>query len=131
MTKMQYDDDAAEVLAHSNDDDEWNDEPVTIEKRPSGSQVISARLPETLATRALNVAAARGLSPSQFVREALEKYLAEEHQSLPAVYSIEDGRGVLSSRRLYGSSAQSWLKEEPAFAPVFVSIGADTQTGSS
>lgn len=64
-----------EVLAHSEDEGEWEDEPEQIETRPSGSQVISARLPSALAERLLSVAASRGVRPSELVRDAIEMWL--------------------------------------------------------
>lgn len=50
---------ADEVLAHSEDEDEWEDEPEQIESRPSGTQVISARLPTALAEELLAGASRR------------------------------------------------------------------------
>lgn len=55
-------------------DDEW--EPMAIESRPSGMQVISARLPTALAERTLAVATAEGVRPSEVVRRALAAFLA-------------------------------------------------------
>lgn len=67
--------DADDVLAHSEDEGEWSAEPVVIERRPSGTQVVSARLPSGLAHVLLAEAARRGLRPSEIVREAVEHYL--------------------------------------------------------
>jgi hypothetical protein len=64
-----------DVLAHSEDEGEWEDEPTRIESRPSGSQVISARLPSDLAEGLLTAAASRGIRPSELVREAVEAWL--------------------------------------------------------
>jgi hypothetical protein len=66
--------DADDVVAHSEDEDEWSDEPVAIERRPSGSQVLSVRLPTGLAHRVLGEAARRGVRPSEVVRAAIETY---------------------------------------------------------
>lgn len=66
---------ADEVLAHSEDDGEWDQEPEQIESRPSGSQVISARLPADLAEQVLTEAARREVRPSEVVREAIELWL--------------------------------------------------------
>jgi hypothetical protein len=67
--------DADDVLAHSEDEGEWEDEPVAIERRPSGSQVLSARIPRGLADGVFATAARRGMKPSDIVRAAIETYL--------------------------------------------------------
>jgi hypothetical protein len=67
---------ADEVLAHSEDEGEWEEEPEQIESRPSGTQVISARLPSALAEDLLAEAARRGARPSELVRQAVEKWLS-------------------------------------------------------
>jgi hypothetical protein len=64
-----------ETLAHSEDDGEWEDEPERIESRPSGTQVVSARLPSQLAEELLAVADHRNMRLSEAVREAVEKWL--------------------------------------------------------
>jgi hypothetical protein len=66
---------ADDVLAHSEDEGEWEDGAERIESRPSGSQVISARLPTILAEELLDEASQRGLRPSELVRQAVEAYL--------------------------------------------------------
>jgi len=66
---------ADEVLAHSEDDGEWEEEPAQIESRPSGTQVISARLPSALAEALLAEAQRLRVRPSELVREAVEKWL--------------------------------------------------------
>jgi hypothetical protein len=68
---------ADEVLAHSEDEGEWEEEPEQIESRPSGTQVISARLPSVLAEDLLAQAARRGVRLSELVREAVEKWLSK------------------------------------------------------
>jgi hypothetical protein len=66
---------ADDILEHSEDEGEWEQEPEEIESRPSGSQVISARLPTALAEQVLAEAARRGAKPSEVVREAIEIWL--------------------------------------------------------
>ncbi len=66
---------ADEVLAHSEDEGEWEDEPEQVESRPSGTQVISARLPTVLAEGLLAEANRRGIRPSELVRQAVEAYM--------------------------------------------------------
>jgi hypothetical protein len=72
--------DADEVLAHSEDEGEWEDEPVVVERRASGSAVVSARMPRDLANRVFAEAARRGVKPSEVIRDAVERYF------VPAVY---------------------------------------------
>jgi hypothetical protein len=81
---------ADEVLVHSEDEDEWEDEPEQIESRPSGTQVISARLPSALAEELLAAAAQRKVRPSDVVREAVEKWL---HAMPAAVFEIQASAG--------------------------------------
>jgi hypothetical protein len=69
---------ADEILAHSEDEGEWEDEAERIESRPSGSQVISARLPTVLAERLLSEASRRAVRPSELVREAVEALLRDQ-----------------------------------------------------
>jgi hypothetical protein len=64
-----------EILAHSEDEGEWEDEPERIESRSSGTQVVSARLPSQLAEALLAAAEHRNIRPSEAVREAVEKWL--------------------------------------------------------
>lgn len=66
---------ADSVLAHSEDEGEWDNEPEQIESRPSGTQVISARLPTILAEHVLAEASDRGIRPSELVRQAVEAYI--------------------------------------------------------
>jgi hypothetical protein len=66
---------ADDILEHSEDEGEWEQKPEQIESRPSGSQVISARLPTALAEQVLAEAARRGAKPSEVVREAIEIWL--------------------------------------------------------
>ena len=66
---------ADEVLARSEDEGEWEEEPAQIESRPSGTQVISARLPSALAEDLLAEAQRLRARPSELVREAVEMWL--------------------------------------------------------
>ena len=68
--------DADDVLAHSEDEDEWDQEPVEIERRPTGNQVLSARIPTALAERVLAEAARRNVRASEIVRAAIEEYFS-------------------------------------------------------
>jgi hypothetical protein len=67
--------DADDVLAHSEDEGEWDDEPVAVERRPSGSQVLSVRVPDDVAALVLAEAERRGVRLSEVVRGALVAYV--------------------------------------------------------
>jgi hypothetical protein len=69
---------ADEVLIHSEDEGEWSEEAEQIESRPTGTQVISARLPTVLAEELLAEAARRGYRPSDLVRQAVEAFMQAE-----------------------------------------------------
>lgn len=66
--------DADDVLAHSEDEGEWDDQPVAAAVRPSGNQVLSARIPVALAEQVFDEAARRGVSMSEVVRAAIEEF---------------------------------------------------------
>ena len=63
-----------DVLAHSEDEGEWDDEPVEIEVRPSGNQVLSARIPTYLAQYVFDEAERSDLTMSEVVRRAIDAY---------------------------------------------------------
>lgn len=60
---------------------------VHIERRPSGNQVISARLPDSLALPLLDEASRLQVSPSEMVRRAVEAYLRPLQPALTASVS--------------------------------------------
>jgi hypothetical protein len=68
---------AQDALDHSEDPGERAEEPVEIERRPSGSQVVSVRLPTELARRLFEEAARLGVRPSELTREAVEHFLGQ------------------------------------------------------
>lgn len=72
---MTNEEKAQEVLAHSEDEGEWEDEAIEIEARPSGSQVVSFRLPTEVAQRLFEAAADLGVRPSELVRAVVERSL--------------------------------------------------------
>jgi predicted DNA-binding protein len=89
--KLMTDKIADEVLEHSEDEGEWDENPEKIERRPSGTQVFSARLPTDLAQRLLETARDRDQRPSDLVREAVEQYLTAGHQMLFVSVSAQPG----------------------------------------
>ena len=76
---------AKEVLEHSEDEGEWAEAPEQIESRPSGMQVISARLPTALAEQLLAEAANRDVRLSDLVRQAVESFLLTETRGVAEI----------------------------------------------
>jgi hypothetical protein len=66
---------ADEVMEHGEDEGEWDDAREQIESRPTGTQVISTRLPSDLAEALLAEAERRQMRPSELVRHAIEAYM--------------------------------------------------------
>jgi hypothetical protein len=60
-----------ELWEHRNDPEEWSEEAVDIEARPTGSTVVSFRLPWEEYEALEEAATARGESLSEFIRKAL------------------------------------------------------------
>ncbi len=114
---------ADDVLAHSEDEGEWEDGPAVIEGRPRGTQVISARLPVALAQQLLNEAGRRGVKPSDLVREAMEQFLSQD--ALP-----ESVTGFPGRRLHFSSLSMPYTTENPAVMDLplnfghFVALGA-------
>jgi hypothetical protein len=88
---------ANEVLAHSEDEGEWDERPAQIETRPSGTQVISARLPTALAEELLAEAERRGVKVSELVRDAVDHLL---HPETPTAHHPTTGITASVSARL-------------------------------
>ncbi len=113
---------ADDVLAHSEDEGEWEDNPTSIESRPRGTQVVSARLPVALAQQLLTEAGRRGIKPSELVREAMEEFLNRGllHESVT---------GFPGHRLHFSSLSMPYATENPAVTdlpPDFVALGAHT-----
>lgn len=64
------------------DPDEWDEQPVQIEVRPTGSEMVSFRLPADELDRVVEAAESTGESLSQFVRGALRDRLEPSGQAL-------------------------------------------------
>jgi hypothetical protein len=60
-----------ELWDHRNDPEEWGEEPVEIEARPTGSTIVSFRIPWEEYEELQDAATAKGESLSEFIREAL------------------------------------------------------------
>lgn len=100
----------AELRAHRDDPDEWSEEAVAIEVRPSRSTVVSFRLPSE-EFHALHGAAQRaGESLSEFIRSALSLRLHGETapQALEVtsgVYRLQYNTGLLPAHRTENPAA--------------------------
>lgn len=100
---------ADDVLAHSEDEGEWENEPVVLERRSTGTQVLSARLPRELAHRVFAAAEERRTRPSDVLREALESYFAKDHHVLEASATAQPGPRV----RLFGPPLRGYETQNP------------------
>ena len=105
---------ADDVLEHSEDPDEWEDEAEHVESRPTGTQVISARLPTMLAEDLLAEASDRGIRPSELVRQAVEAYMRSGARRVASI----SAQGV-------NISVSSPQKAQPTENPNLI---VDTQT---
>lgn len=114
---------ADDVLAHSEDEGEWEDGPAVIESRPRGTQVISARLPVALAQQLLSEAERRGVKPSDLVREAMEEFLSQD--ALP-----ESVTGFPGHRLHFSSLSMPYATENPAVMDLPLSFGAFVALGA-
>ena len=85
-----------DLFDHRNDPDEWDDQPVSIEVRRAGSEVVSFRLSSDELDRIMEAARAVGESLSQFVREALSDRL----ESLEETLDILGDEELMASLRL-------------------------------
>lgn len=68
---------AAELHAHRNDPDEWDETPVQTEVRPQRAVVTSVRLPVAEFIAVQKAAKAAGQTVSEFVRSAIAMRLHE------------------------------------------------------
>lgn len=95
-----------EVLAHSEDEGEWEEQAEQIERRPSGTQVISARLPTAIAEALLAEAARRGVRPSELVRDAVDAYLHAAPGQVVDIVAF-GGRNMRVSSVRFGSPTRN------------------------
>jgi len=113
---------ADDVLAHSEDEGEWEDGPALIESRPRGTQVISARLPVALAQQLLDEAGRRGVKPSDLVREAMEGFLSQD--ALPESVTGFPGHRLHFSRLSMPYATENPVVTDPPDFSNFVALGA-------
>lgn len=99
---------ADEVLAHSEDEGEWEEEPAPIESRPSGTQVISARLPSALAEALLAEAQRLRVRPSELVREAVERWLTAKPAGVVDILRASAGQNMRIVSQLPESRSENF-----------------------
>lgn len=80
---------ADDLYENRYDPDEWDEQPIQIEVRPTGSEVVSFRLPADELDRIVEAAEKSGESLSEFVRGALRDRLEPTGQALAP--TITDG----------------------------------------
>jgi hypothetical protein len=90
---------ADELWEHRNDPDEWSEEAEEIETRPSGSAVVSFRIPWDELEELDEAATAKGESLSEFIRKAVRYRLAGI-----AIAPIVE--------MTFGGAAESWLQSD-------------------
>jgi hypothetical protein len=102
-----------ELWEHRHDPEEWGEEAVEIEARPTGSTVVSFRLPweeyETLEEEA----SARGESLSGFIREAVRVRL----QGIAAAAFVEMTYGGAKAFRLDSNIPEGRRGTQPTSVP--------------
>lgn len=114
---------ADDVLVHSEDEGEWEDEAEVVERRPRGTQVVSARLPVALAQQLLSEAARRGIKPSDLVREAMDEHLNQPYRETGSITAFAGQRMQLHQLFVSYATENPIVTEEP---PNFVALGAVT-----
>ena len=120
----KIDDPADDVLTHSEDEGEWEDEPEQIESRPSGTQVVSARLPTALAEELLSKAAHMGVRPSELIRQAVEAFLHSEPRGGTELTVYEGNQiRVVTPRNQYRTENSNLVVEVPAEPAHVVALG--------
>lgn len=105
---------AAELYEHRNDPDEWDDNAVEIDVQPSGSEVVSFRIPSEEFDRVSRAAREAGESLSEFVRSAVRIRL----EAPPAVSAQELMSGMLGRVVIYGhetGAARTGLRAGSAY----------------
>ena len=108
-------DPADELWEHRNDPDEWSEEAEEIETRPSGSAVVSFRIPWDELEELDDAATERGESLSEFIRKAVRLRL--EGITIATIVEMTYGGAREFSlhtdtpARLRGTGASSVLKK--------------------
>jgi Ribbon-helix-helix protein, copG family len=114
-------DPAEELWEHRNDPDEWSDEAEEIEARPSGSAMVSFRLPWEELEELDEAAAATGESLSEFIRTSLRIRLAGMSRATFVEMTYGGAKGFKwhgdIPARILGTEASS-VPEQPSHHPL-------------
>ena len=102
-----------ELWEHRHDPEEWSEEAVEIESRPTGSTVVSFRLPWEEYETLEDAASATGESLSEFIREAVRIRL----QGIAAVAFVEMTYGGARDFRLRSDIPEGGRGTEPSSVP--------------
>jgi hypothetical protein len=86
-------DTADELWEHRNDPDEWSEEAEEIETRPSGSAVVSFRIPWDELEELDEAATENGESLSEFIRQAVRLRLGGRSKVPVVVVTFGGARG--------------------------------------
>ncbi len=124
LNVAKINDSADDVLTHSEDEGEWEDEPEQIESRPSGTQVVSARLPTALAEELLSKAAHMEVRPSELIRQAVDAFLHGEPRRGTELTVYEGNQiRVVTPKNQYRTENSNLVVEVPAEPAHVVALG--------
>jgi hypothetical protein len=98
---------AEDAFAHRHDPGEWAEEPADITVKPSGSEVVSVRVPSALFDHLEQAASEAGQTISQFVRDAIAFRLAGTSLWEPTLDRVGSSAQRLLVRHLY---SESWTE---------------------
>lgn len=112
----------AESEASRQDPDaHWEEQPAIVKVKPSGSEVVSFRIPVEELDRLEEAASAAGQTISQFVRATIALRLAGKTASPPSIDRVASGARQLTIRNNYGGSSTQ-ADAEALLVPDFVPL---------
>jgi predicted DNA-binding protein len=116
-----------ELWEHRHDPEEWSEEAVEIEARPTGSTVVSFRLPYDEYERLEEVASAKGESLSEFMREAIRTRL----ERMAIVAFVEMTYGGARDFRLDSNIPERLRGTEPSSPSSVPDLDRDRLAGTA
>lgn len=119
---------AGELYEHRNDPDEWDDEAVEIDVRPSGSEVVSFRISSEEFDRVSEAVRESGESLSEFIRVAVRTRL-EAPVTVGAQEFMSGLLGRVVTYRHETGAARTGLRAGSAYVPnprAFTQFGTAT-----
>jgi hypothetical protein len=111
-----------ELHAHRNDPEEWSEETEDIEVRPSGSEVVSFRLPSEELDALAEASKEAGESLSEYVRKAIAVRL--HGIAIGPVVQVSLGTGTLLVRShiVTGTRSENVADAIPDLPPLTVAV---------